>query len=247
MGMTIINRLALAGDFLVSAVASFVFYAESSGHYRLKLWEKGGAEGWNSSPNERVHCYPTCDERSEIPLVWSQGLTDGTLAVALLSLILMVARVIMGHFGQMNRIFSILYDGLLTILWLHSLSLQSSGDLSDSQHPSTSPWFLMRQCQRDVATTCHTAQAGFAVSVIAAIFYSGRSIATTVEAASQWRSTRKGEYRAVPVRLDFVGEEGDIGEEDDIRDEEARKRERDKYLYQEALSPVLAFFPADAR
>ncbi|KAF6804360.1 hypothetical protein CMUS01_14867 [Colletotrichum musicola] len=240
MGMTIFDRLALAGDFCVSAAASFALHAESSGHYRLKLWQKGGAEGWNSSPNDRVQCYPNCDERSEIPLVWSQGLSDGTLAVALLSLILMVARLVMGHLGQMNRIFSILYDGLLTVLWLHSLSLQTSGDPSDPQHPSTSPWFFTRQCPRDVATACHIVQAGYAFSVIAAVFYSGRLIATAVQAARGWRSNRKGRYRAVP-------EEGDIDEEDDISDEEARRRERDKYLYQEALSPVLAFFPADAR
>lgn len=174
-------------------------------------------------------------------------LTDGTLAVALLSLILMVARLVMRYLGQMKQIFSILYDGLLTILWFHSLSLQTSADLSDAQHPSSSPWFLMRHCPKDVATACHTAKAGYALSIIAAIFYSGRLLVTVVEAVREWRSNRKGGYRAVPVRLNFVGEEGDISEEGEVSEEEARIRERDRYLYQEALSPVLAFFPEDAR
>lgn len=37
------------------------------------LWEAGGAEGWNSDPEQRVYFYANYEQPPEIPLVWSQG------------------------------------------------------------------------------------------------------------------------------------------------------------------------------
>lgn len=165
-------------------------------------------------------------------------LVDATLAVAILSAILMLARFIMGFFGQFSQIFSLLYDGLLAFFWFHSLSSQASPDFLDMQHPSPLPWYLTRQCPEDIATPCRVTQASFVISALATLFYTARLIGTIVEVARVWRKTHRDDYQLITVQLD---EEGGMGRE------EAAARERERYLYREALSPVLAFFPEDAR
>lgn len=89
-----------------------------------------------------------------------------------------------------------------------------------------------------MATPCRVTQASFAISALATLFYTARFIGTIVEATRIWRKTHGDDYQLITVQLD---EEGGMGRE------EAAARERERYLYREALSPVLAFFPGDAR
>ncbi|EQB47772.1 hypothetical protein CGLO_13062 [Colletotrichum gloeosporioides Cg-14] len=166
----------------------------------------------------------------------ASGLVDATLSVTILSVILMIARFIMGFFGQFSQIFSLLYDGLLAFFWFHSLSSQASPDFSDMQHPSPLPWYLTRQCPEDMATPCRVTQASFVISALATLFYTARFIGTIVEVARALRKIHRDDYQLIMMQID---EEGGIGRE------EAAARERERYLYREALSPVLAFFPED--
>ncbi|KAF4421522.1 hypothetical protein CGCF415_v002772 [Colletotrichum fructicola] len=98
MAVKITDRFTFVPEFCLCATATSLFLMISSRNYRLKLWEKGGAEGWNSSPSQPVRCDPNCNQPPKVPLVWSQELVDATLAVAILSAILMLARFIMGFF-----------------------------------------------------------------------------------------------------------------------------------------------------
>ncbi|PNH38095.1 hypothetical protein VD0004_g8712 [Verticillium dahliae] len=120
-----------------------------------KLWEFGGVEGWNSNPNEGVYFYANYKGPPVIPLIWTQRLTDASLAVALLSIFIMVARMVMTSCGQMSRTFSMLYDAFLAFVWIYSVSLQASGDFSDMEHLSPHP------CQ--VETVTFVAGAGSSV------------------------------------------------------------------------------------
>lgn len=67
------DALSHAFDFCISITAFGLFLTAFAGNCRQKLWYKGGTEGWNSSPNERIHCdLPGhCHELPE-PLVWSK-------------------------------------------------------------------------------------------------------------------------------------------------------------------------------
>ncbi|KAL0936043.1 uncharacterized protein CTRU02_208258 [Colletotrichum truncatum] len=235
------DKLFLVGDFCISLTAVSLFGSASVGHFREKLWENGGVNGWNSNPNYRVYYYANHEEPPEVPLIWSPRLTDANLAVSLLSMVILLARVMMMYFGQMSPTFSMMYDALLGLLWIHSISSQASGDFTDPRHPSPHPWYLTRHCQNSAETACRVAQASFVVSVLAALFYSGRLIATAVASVRAYRTSRKNGYQLVSVNLKSAEEEDGPSLEDEMA------KERERYLYREALSPVLAFFPEDAR
>ena len=171
-------------------------------------------------------------------------LTEATLAVALLSLSLFVTRIVLGISRQMSQntsAISILYDSLLTFFWFRVLLSQASGDLTDPRHPSPLPWYLMRKCPTDTAAACGVAQASFAVSVLAALFYGGRCVAPLIEVAVVWVKAQEDGYHRVAMDPAFVDVENDPFSESAV----AREKERYRYLYKEALSPVLAFFPED--
>ena len=170
-------------------------------------------------------------------------LTEATLAVALLSLSLFVTRIVLGVSRQMSRTISIIYDSLLAFFWFRLLLSQASGDFSDPRHPSPRPWYLMRKCPADTAAACYVAQASFAVSVLAALFYGGRFVAAGIEEAVVWIKAQECGYQHVPMNSDFVDEENDLCPECAA----ASEKERYRYIYGEALSPVLAFFPEDVR
>lgn len=170
-------------------------------------------------------------------------LTEATLAIALLSLSLFVTRIVLGISRQMSRSLSIFYDGLLAFFWFRVLLSEASGDFSDPRHPSPWPWYLMRKCPTDTAAACYVAQIGFFVSVLAALFYGGRFVAAAIEAAAVWIKNQETGFQLVATNPEFVDEENDLC----LEDAAAREKERHRYIYEEALSPVLAFFPKDSR
>ncbi|EFQ36030.1 hypothetical protein CGRA01v4_05999 [Colletotrichum graminicola] len=241
METKIADKLLLTGDLCISAMAVGLFWSASSGNFREKLWEHGGIKGWNSNPNLRIYFYANYEEPPEIPLIWSQSLTDAMLAVALLSLVLLAARVTLAYFGHMSRTVSLIYDALLVFFWLHSIESQASGDFSDPEHPSPRPWYLTHHCRGQVVTACRVAQANFAISILAALFYGVRLLATAAGAVEAYREYRKGGYRLDPVDLDLTNGE------DWASQGACSEREGKRQMYRDYLSPVLAFFPEDHR
>lgn len=176
-------------------------------------------------------------------LVLCCRLAEAMLAIALLSSSIFVTRIVLGISRQMSRTISTIYDSLLAFLWFRLLLSQASGDFSDSRHPSPWPWYLMRKCPTDTAVACYVAQASFAVSVVAALFYGGRFVAAGIETILAWVKAEEDGYQYVAMKPDFVDEENGLCPEC------AAASEKERYLYicGEALSPVLAFFPEDVR
>jgi hypothetical protein len=173
-------------------------------------------------------------------------LTDSNLAAALLSLAMVLARIIMRTAGQLRPSFAAIYDTILGFVWAHCVVSQMSGDMSDLKHPSPSPWYLTRGCsavEGRAAGACRVSQASFAMSLLVMMLYGGRLAIAAIQGVDAltrvWQ--RRHDYQLITVKVEHAD-----GYEDD--DEEARvARERERYMYREALSPVLAFFPEDAR
>lgn len=177
-------------------------------------------------------------------------LTDSNLAAALLSLVLVLARMAMRAAGQLRPSFAAMYDAVLGLVWAYCVASQMSSDMSDPEHPSLHPWYLTRGCSSAggssvVHGACRVSQAGFIASLFAVALYGSRLAITVSRGVSSlaraWQ--RRHDYQLITFKVEHAG-----GEEEDDEDEEARTaRERERYLYKEALSPVLAFFPEDAR
>lgn len=147
----------------------------------------------------------------------------------------------MSYLEYLPRYAKVMYDLLLSCLWIVSLTGQNSGDFSDPEHVSAHPWYLTRGCaaSRDADRgSCGMAQAGFVVSILAVMLYGGRLVLEALLAAYQ-HGRRKGR--------EWVGES--------IAEEKYSDEEQETVVglvvpdgwYDQGLSPVLAFFPANAR
>lgn len=74
------------------------------------------------------------------------SLTDSTMAIAVLSFVLCLARVVLRYYDAAFLAIDVLYDGLLAALWYYNVASQSSPDLTDPKHLSMRPWYLDRSC-----------------------------------------------------------------------------------------------------
>ncbi|CAG9977628.1 unnamed protein product [Clonostachys byssicola] len=232
----------LVAEFCVTSTAWALCLWGYPDRFRSRLWENGGAQGWNSDPKQRIYYYANYEEPPEVPLIWSQRLTDSHLCIAALSLITCAIRVGLQPLGYLPRAASIVYDILLYSLWVWILVGQRSGDYSDSVHPSPYPWYLGRSCSESWSSTrlaCHVAKANFALSIIAPLIY-GCRLALEAMIVTWERQCRKKDK---DLQVLVNGELYTDGEEMDIIDEEQQARQ----IYEAALSPVLAFFPETAR
>ncbi|KAH6669680.1 hypothetical protein F5X68DRAFT_50626 [Plectosphaerella plurivora] len=239
------DRCLLGIELCLCVTLAGLFGAAYPDRFRTALWEAGGAAGWNSDPRQRIYFYANYKEPPVVPLIWSQRLTDSNLAVALLSLAMVLARITMRTAGQLRPTFAAIYDAILSLVWTHSVISQMSADMSDPKHPSPHPWYVTRGCgaaRGEVAGACHVSQASFAVSLLVMLLYLSRLAVVAVHGVGalmrKWQE--RHDYQFLTVNVE------DVDGHD--KDEEARmKRERERYLYHEALSPVLAFFPEDSR
>lgn len=76
----------------------------------------------------------------------SPRLTDSVLAIAMLGFAVWLARFTLLYFGATMARINAVYDVLLAGLWTYAVVAQSSGDLSDPEHPCSRPWYLEKSC-----------------------------------------------------------------------------------------------------
>ncbi|KAK1689317.1 hypothetical protein BDP55DRAFT_691495 [Colletotrichum godetiae] len=144
---------------------------------RSRLWRNGGEEGWCSNPRMRIYFYANHEEPPEIPLVWSQRLKTSNLATAVLGATVFFARLTMAALRYEARWTNLTYDASLAVLWACSAAAQNGSDLTDPQHLSERPWYLMRSCDEAWSQNrgwCRIAKWEYSWSILAASFYVAR-------------------------------------------------------------------------
>ncbi|CAM1507438.1 Fc.00g070790.m01.CDS01 [Cosmosporella sp. VM-42] len=236
---TVYNVL-LGLEFGVATTALVLFGLAYPDRFRSQLWENGGEEGLNSNPNKRIYFYANHKEPPEIPLIWSQRLTDSNFAIAILSFIIVAARFVMSRVSYLPRYASIMYDVLLASFWSISLVGQSSGDFSDPDHASEHPWYLTQGCTSSWDRNrgyCRVAQASFVVSMLAVALYGGKVLFQLLELVCN-----RGKEHA--ERWSYDHRAGEEKHSDLEREAERWLTVREPHV-DEALSPVLAFFPSE--
>ncbi|KAH6990296.1 hypothetical protein EDB80DRAFT_882295 [Ilyonectria destructans] len=241
---TKLSLVLLGLELIITTTAVVLFGLAYPNRFRSKLWGNGGVEGWNSNPQQRIYFYANHLELPEIPLIWSQRLTDSNLAIAILSFVIFLTRGTMAYLDYLPRYATILYDMLLAFLWIVSLAGQASGDFSDPDHPSVHPWYLTRGCADGWAGTrgfCHVAQASFAISMLAAMLYCGRLLREAMLVAYYRGRVHERKWTAVDVE---DVEEANEGKYSDVDQETGMRLAVREERYDTGLSPVLAFFPA---
>ncbi|KAI6773770.1 hypothetical protein HG531_000619 [Fusarium graminearum] len=138
----------ILAEMVVTITAVILFCLEYPVDFRSRLWENGGELGYNSNPNKRIYYYANHLEPPEVPFIWSQSLAASNLAIAMLGLVVFVARTIMSRLRCLSHHINIIYDMILFSLWAIGLAGQTSSDFSDPKHPSPHPWYLTRGCSR---------------------------------------------------------------------------------------------------
>ncbi|KAM0433292.1 hypothetical protein ACHAPT_004168 [Fusarium lateritium] len=242
MARTKIPLALILIEMTISLMAVILFGLAYPDRFRSRLWENGGEEGWNSNPNKRIYFYANHQEPPVVPLLWKQRLTDSNFAIAILGLVIFVARAIMSHLDYLPRYVSALYDALLLCLWTVSLDSQASGDLSDPEHPSPRPWYLTRGCSAAWDRNqgyCRIAQASFAVSILAAVLYGVRLLREALLLAYQSGRRHEREWS-----IQDVDEEMGDKYTDNERETAVGLTVQQESWQGQALSPVLAFFPS---
>lgn len=157
--------------------------------FRKTLWEIGGQNGWNSNPRLRIYFYANYQQPPEIPLVWTQRLSESNLAISVLATAVCSARIALTYFNLtpgFSRLFSAMNDMLLSGFWMYSVTAQSSSDLTDPDHLSVRPWYLEKSCSildESVVEVCVLAKACFALSVLSLIFFFTRSVVSILRLA----------------------------------------------------------------
>ncbi|KAI0834408.1 hypothetical protein F5Y06DRAFT_279187 [Hypoxylon sp. FL0890] len=155
--------------------------------FRKTLWEIGGENGWNSNPRLRIYFYANYQQPPEIPLVWTQRLSESNLAISVLATAICLARITLSCFSVtsgLSRLFDAMNDLLLSGFWMYSVVAQSSSDLTDPDHLSLRPWYLEKSCNildASVIEVCLLAKACFAFSVLSLIFFITRTIISVLQ------------------------------------------------------------------
>jgi hypothetical protein len=68
----IAHAALLVAEFCVTITALALCLWGYPDRFRSRLWENGGAQGWNSDPKQRIYYYANYEEPPEVPLIWSQ-------------------------------------------------------------------------------------------------------------------------------------------------------------------------------
>ncbi|KAF2787518.1 hypothetical protein K505DRAFT_329629 [Melanomma pulvis-pyrius CBS 109.77] len=176
--------IATTFEFFLAITLLGLFSCAYPDRFRTRLWQDGGLNGWNSNPSLRVYYYANYREPPPIPMIWDESSTRCNLCIAIITVIVWVARFSIR--GRGLDVFSLvivnaLYDLLLVAMWAYSAIVQSSGDFTDLERISFHPWYLERGCEKarwQSRRACEVVAASYGLSVLATWWFGIRFLAT---------------------------------------------------------------------
>ncbi|KIH91904.1 hypothetical protein SPBR_01885 [Sporothrix brasiliensis 5110] len=143
--------------------------------YRTQMWQIGFNNGFNSNPNMILYAYANHAPLPKIPFVWSQALTDFNVAIAVLSLFVLIAKMIALIMHVFFPIFGLLMSIAMVALYATSVYGQAGPDYADARYPSPVAWYIAKSCSyaaaNNVVTDCMMAKSSFAITVLMLAVY----------------------------------------------------------------------------
>ncbi|KAL9061541.1 MAG: hypothetical protein Q9162_000073 [Coniocarpon cinnabarinum] len=148
--------------------------------YRTRLWRDGFKSGFNSNPEAQIYAM-TNREHYEVPLVWSQFITDFNVVISVLSMFLLLCKGVMFIMHIFWPILGFVVHGILVALWGYSVYAQTKPDNSDPRFPKlSSPWYISKGCSavhdQSVVNYCKQAQAALGVSVVMLFLFAANTL-----------------------------------------------------------------------
>ncbi|KAK4240870.1 hypothetical protein C8A03DRAFT_12863 [Achaetomium macrosporum] len=161
---------------LAGTIACLVLFAvQRPDAFRTTFWRIGFENHLNSDPNMIIYAYANFRPLPKIPFVWSQTLTDFNVAISIVSLFILLAKMIATIMKVFYPIFGVIIGLSLTALYATSIGGQAGPDYADPRYPSPVPWYIRMGC--DIAKpygavkSCYLAKGAFAVTVFMLTVY----------------------------------------------------------------------------
>ncbi|CAK7228220.1 hypothetical protein SBRCBS47491_006828 [Sporothrix bragantina] len=143
--------------------------------YRTLMWQIGFNNGFNSNPNMILYAYANHVPLPTVPFVWSQALTDLNVAISVLSLFVLLAKMIALIMHVFYPIFGLIMSIAMVGLYTASVYGQCGPDYADKRYPSPVPWYISKSCQYAAANNavgdCMMAKGSFAATVLMLAVY----------------------------------------------------------------------------
>lgn len=161
---------------LATIVALLVLFGLAQPNtYRTLMWQIGYNNGFNSNPNMILYAYANHVPLPTIPFVWSQTLTDINVAISVLSLFVIIAKMIALIMHVFFPIFGLVMSVAMVGLYTTSVYGQAGPDYADARYPSPVPWYLAKSCSyaqaNNAVSDCLMAKGCFAATVIMLTVY----------------------------------------------------------------------------
>ncbi|KAH8682405.1 hypothetical protein BX600DRAFT_448486 [Xylariales sp. PMI_506] len=179
MGYRILHRewrstnamwIVMAAELLATIAVLVNFGISQPDAYRTALWQAGNELGFNSSPNIILYAYANYKPLPTIPFVWSQTLTNFNVAISILSLFVLVAKMIAFIMHVWFPVCAIVLNVALTAMYATSVYGQMGPDYADPSQPSAMAWYIAKPCtvaaNQTVQSECRMAKGAFAATVI---------------------------------------------------------------------------------
>ncbi|EFX05224.1 hypothetical protein CMQ_3293 [Grosmannia clavigera kw1407] len=152
-----------------------LFAISQTDPYRKSMWQIGWDHRWNSNPSEILYAYANHKPIPTTPFVWSTLLTNFNIAISVLSLFILIAKLVATIMHFYYPILGIFIALSMATLYAASLGGQAGPDYTDSRYRSPTPWFLRKGCSYarpyGKYNDCLMAQGAVAVSAYMLVIY----------------------------------------------------------------------------
>lgn len=183
-GYTIVRRkwksrkpvwFLMVGELLTMIPLLVLFGIAQPDVFRSLMWNIGYLEKLNSNPRIVLYALANHEPVPTLPFVWSQLLTDFNVAISIVSLFFLLAKMIGFIMKVYYPIVAVGCNIIMTTLYAVSVYGQAGPDYLDPRYPSPVPWYLSKGCalaaRYNAGKTCMIVQGTFAATVVMLFFY----------------------------------------------------------------------------
>ncbi|OAA46905.1 hypothetical protein NOR_02541 [Metarhizium rileyi] len=114
--------------------------------YRTDMWRIGFENKLNSNPNMLLYAYANYTPLPDVPLIWSQTLTDFNVAISVISLFFLLSKLIAHIMKLWYPILAVFINMALVSLYTVSTYGQIGPDYADARYPTPMAWYFRQGC-----------------------------------------------------------------------------------------------------
>jgi len=152
-----------------------LFGISSPDLYRTTMWQVGYDNGFNSNPAVVIYAIANFQPPPNIPLVWSQTLTNFNVAISVISLFTLMVKLIGMIMHLYYPVMGTFLSVTMTALYATSVYGQAGPDYLDPRHPSPAAWYIAKSCDYAITQNaiggCKVVKGTFAATVYMLFIY----------------------------------------------------------------------------